>query len=1211
MFRKFILFSQHTHFGQYKSNRQLTRLTFLLFCFCVFFMLTTETAQAQVEFVENKGQWNEQVKFMSKAGDGSFYLRKTGYTVTQYHPDDVTAVTRPGHAVAEGKIPGSNQRIRAHAYAVEFEGASPAAIWGEKPIPTVNNYFIGNDPSKWAAGVQIFQAVYYKNVYPQIDIRYYIDNGSRLKYDFIVHPGGDYRQISMTYTGVNSLKLRKRELIIGTSLGESRELEPYSYQLGTNGRSQVETKYVLRGNTVTFQLKNYDPTKTLIIDPTQVFFSYSGSTADNWGFTATYGKDGSFYGGGIAHAQGFPANTGSFDQTFGGEYDISIMKLSPDGKNRIYATYIGGSRKDQPHSLIEDSQGNLVLAGRSNSSDYPVTELIKTDPKAEDYDIVVTKLNATGSALIGSIKIGGAAQDGVNIVDQSQLFTQSLKRNYGDDARSEVLVDANDYIYMAGSTSSKDFPVTSGVVQNQLAGKQDAVLLKIDPTCNNLIFATYLGGADDDAGYVLGLKPDGNIYVAGGTASADMNGISTSGVVKPTFSQTGSNGDPADGFILEVNANASAIVRGTYIGTGKADQIYGIALDNTGAVYIMGTSEGNMPVINANYSVSNAKQFICKLQPDLSDYVYATVFGAPNSTVPNISPTAFLVDRCENVYVSGWGGKANTSFIRGSSTLNMPTTPNAIKGASDPSGSDFYFFVLEKNAVSQLYGTFFGQDDTRAFGDHVDGGTSRFDRNGIIYQSICANCGRNTPFPGNPGSWSSTNQAVDGGKCNIGMLKIEMDFTGVKAAFQTIIDGIPNDSVGCAPLTVTFKDTLNRGKLYYWNFGDGASDTTTTPTTNHVYQNAGTYRVRLIAVDSATCNIADTSYRTVTAGVNRITPNFDALKIPPCENLGYQFVNLSTAVNGIGSETFVWDFGDGSAPVEATINTPVTHTYAGPGTYSVSLSVANDVFCNNPADTVKTVRLSPEVKAAFATAPRGCAPHTARFQNNSLGGLRFEWDFGDGTTATAEAPTHVYNNPGTYTVTMRAFDSTSCNKEDVTTFTIRVSAKPVTAFTYNPPTPQENTATNFTNTSTGAASYLWRFGDGDSSTMESPSHIFPSTGQFSVCLEATNSDGCADTVCTDVSALIVPILDVPSAFTPGKPGPNSTIKVEGFGIKSMKWTIYNRWGQKVFEADSKKSAWDGTWKGKPQPVDVYTYTLEAIFSDGSKVQKTGDITLIR
>ena len=186
-----------------------------------------------------------------------------------------------------------------------------------------------------------------------------------------------------------------------------------------------------------------------------------------------------------------------------------------------------------------------------------------------------------------------------------------------------------------------------------------------------------------------------------------------------------------------------------------ADQVYGIETDKFGFIYVMGTTEGYMAGKKCSLiQIRNAKQFISKLKPDLDSMVYSTVFGStgpPN--LPNISPTAFLVDRCENVYVSGWGGKSNTGFGEGNTT-GMPTTPDAIKPETDASGSDFYFFVLKKDAASQLYGSFFGQEDPPlgvnnpvTFGDHVDGGTSRFDRNGVIYQAMCANCFRTVHFP--------------------------------------------------------------------------------------------------------------------------------------------------------------------------------------------------------------------------------------------------------------------------------------------------------------------------------------------------------------------------------------------------------------------------------------------------------------------------------
>jgi len=938
-----------------------------------------ESAFCQIEFIENKGQWNKEVKFMSLAGSGAFYLQQNGFTVAQHNPDDIENIKERVHRQMTGTVPQrSVTKIRSHVYNVKFLNAQNPQILPDKPIPSTNNYFIGNDKSKWASGCRIFQGITYKDVYPGIDVRYYSDGGSNLKYDFIVHPGADVNNIAMKYTGANKLSVKNKQLVISTSLGENKELSPYTYQVTDNRREELDCRFIVEGDVVKFKVKNYARDKTLIIDPTEIFFSYSGSTADNWGFTATYGPDGSFYGGGIAFNSGFPASSGSYDELFNGDFDIAIIKLTPKGNSRVYATYIGGNSSDQPHSLIVDPQGNLVIAGRSKSTsstdpslNYPTT--VPVYGPGGGWDIVVTKLDAAGSALIGSMRIGGQQDDGVNIKDESASSGgSSLKRNYGDDARSEVLLDGSNNIYLTSCTQSADYKTTPGVFQPAPGGKQDAVVLKLNPDCNSVLFSTFLGGSENDAAYVLTLGSTNNIYVAGGTASNNLPGISASGVIKSLF-----QGGVCDGFVVELNNSGTAALRGTYLGTPAADQVYGIETDKFGFIYVMGTTEGDWVVKNAAFSNPGAKQFISKLKPDLSDYVYSTVFGStgpPN--LPNISPTAFLVDRCENVYVSGWGGKSNTGFGEGN-TKGMPTTPDAIKPQTDASGSDFYFFVLKKDAASQLYGSFFGQidppvgiNDPVTFGDHVDGGTSRFDRNGIIYQAMCGNCFRTVSFPGTFGAWSRTNQATAGGQCNLGLLKIEMNFAGVQAALRASINGVPYDTVGCVPLRVDFVDTLNKGKRYYWDYGDGSGDTTTDPSNFHIYTSIGTFRVRLIAVDSTTCNVFDTAYTNIKVGNNKVFLDFISSKLPPCTNLSYSFTNTSVSTRGpFNPNTFTWDFGDNSAPVRQGQSPPVMHTYAGPGTYIVKLAIDDTSFCNSPRSRARLPALSFVPSALDANRP--------------------------------------------------------------------------------------------------------------------------------------------------------------------------------------------------------------------------------------------------
>ena len=457
--------------------------------------------------------------------------------------------------------------------------------------------------------------------------------------------------------------------------------------------------------------------------------------------------------------------------------------------------------------------------------------------------------------------------------------------------------------------------------------------------------------------------------------------------------------------------------------------------------------------------------------------------------------------------------------------------------------------MLEKNANSQLFGSYFGQNG--GLGDHVDGGTSRFDENGVIYQAMCANCGGNAIFPTTPGSWATTNGSSN---CNEAAVKIEMNFAGVSAGVRAAINAVPYDTIGCVPLTVQFSDTLLKGKKYYWNFGDGSpSVTSSADSISHTFFTVGNYRVMLIAEDSTTCNVRDTSYVNIRVGDNVANLNFAFAKLPPCQSLTMQYTNTSTSSYGsFGPKTFIWDYGDGSPRDTVGFTPPRVHTYAAPGTYRVKLIIYDTSFCNSPDSIFGDIRLNPLVKAQFVTPAQGCVPYTAVFDNTSLAGTDFIWDFGDGTSSTQSSPTHVYNVPGVYRVRLIANDSSTCNLTDTSAyFNITVSPKPVANFSWSPNPPIENTPVLFTNLSTGAVRYLWNFGDGASSTLQNPSHQYEATGTYNAELIAYNNFECADTFNLDVNVIVIPLLDVPNAFTPGQPGRNAAIRVEGFGIKNM------------------------------------------------------------
>jgi gliding motility-associated-like protein len=1210
--------------------------------------------QSYLQFVENKGQWDSNIRFKGDMTTGAFALQKTGYRLLLHNKKDLEEVTRYMHNPAKVEDPNPRQTtakknenlpansdgagydgvpgvLRSHVYEMRFLNGNPnPGIVPDKPLPSYNNYFLGNDSSKWAGNCRIYQAITYQNVYKGIDVRYYTSNGV-LKYDFIVHPGANPNSIAMYYEGVESLKIVKGELHIKTSVDEVVENAPYTYQIVGGKRIEVPCRFDLKGNILQFKLEgNYSPDATLVIDPTMVFSTFTGSVSDNWGYTATYDGKGNFYSGGIVFTDnsgnaGFPVSNGAFQTNYGGGnggtcertgFDMGIMKFDPTGVNRVYATYIGGSGNDQPHSLVVDAGGNLIVAGRTSSSNYPSKGAIGNyGPLGGLLDIALTKLNASGSGIIASMRIGGSGDDGVNIRPKycAPVGPESIVRNYGDDSRSEVIVDKAGNILLASCTQSANFPTTTVSPQTTLAGAnakgraQDAVVMKFSPDLNSVIFSILVGGKDDDAAFVLAINPsDDHIFVGGSTASADFPGPKT-GAKYGSF-----QGGASDGFVMELASNG-VLLKDSYFGTSGIDMIYGIQFDKTGFPYIAGITTGTWPVVNANFSQAGGKQFISKLKPDLSDFVYSTVFGS-GSAVPNLSIIAFLVDRCENVYVSGWGGVANTVMEYPTGFTNgLSVTPDAYQKRTD--GSDFYFFVLEKNANSQLYGSFFGQYG--GYGEHVDGGTSRFDANGVIYQAMCANCSSPKPtgadrFPTTPGVWSESNAAGD---CNLAAVKIAFNLAGVGSGVRASINGVVRDTSGCVPMNAVFTDTLAQGKRYEWYFDDGSpSQVTTAPTVAHTFNTIGFYRVRLISIDSSTCNIADTSFVTMRVRDDQANLDFISTKLPPCTSLTYEFNNVSTAIKPFTNASFRWDFGDGTTQLAGSGK--VIHAYAGPGTYNVKLTLIDTNYCNEPDSVIKQIRISPTVKAQFSIPPYGCAPFTEVFENTSMGGMSFIWDFGDGTTSTTTDPTHLYNVPGTYKVRLIASDPNSCNLTDTSAyFNIVVSSSPKSAFDYSPKPTEANTPVIFSNAAVGGYSFKWLFGDGDTLFTVQPDtmvrHLYNASGNYNACLVTYNQYGCIDTTCQVIPVVIYNSVNIPNAFSPNGDGRNDKIYVRGYGITKMSWSIYNRWGTLVYFGSDPNEGWDGRYKGVLQPQDVYHYTLVIEFSGEEKTTKKGDITLLR
>jgi gliding motility-associated-like protein len=803
----------------------------------------------KVQFIQNLGQWEPQIKFMAHVPGGKVFIEEDKLT---FAIADVSNLHDRFFHPQEGGREDRPLIIQGHAFQILFPGSNPSPeIQATGKYDEYHNYFVGSDRSKWKGNVPLFAKLRLKEIWPGVDL-ILLGDGNKLKYEFEVR-GGNPANIKLQYVGLDAIEIDPLGgMRLRTSVGDVTDAAPVSFPEGSYGEpsSSIQTRFKQDGTTIGFEFWNPNenewsataPSSLFTIDPSLVFGSYTGSTSDNFGYTATYDTAGNLYGGGIAFGLGYPTTAGAFQvaygggaaSPFGGGFDISISKFNPTGTALVWSSFLGGSGNEQPHSLIANNAGELMVYGRTNSANFPVTPGAFQTAFAGQEDIIVTKINAAGSALIGSTYLGGSGRDGLNI--HTTFATSSLYQNYGDDARGEIMIDGNGNIYVASCTQSNNFPVTPGVLQGAFGGgQQDGVVVKFNPGLTGLIWSTYLGGSGNDAAYSMKIGAGNEPYVAGGTESANFP--VTAGTISNNYRGA------IDGFISRLNSTATGIVASTFIGTNAYDQCYFLELDQAGDVYVVGQTRGAFPVTAGVFSNPNSGQFVAKYSPTLNTTFFSTVFGTGGFQT-NISPTAFLVDRCGFIYVSGWGGFTNYS----GTTTGLPTTPGAFQTTTD--GSDIYLIVLQPDATGIEYATFYGGNQSD---EHVDGGTSRFDPNLVVYQAVCAGCGSFDDFPTTPGAVSQTNNSFN---CNLGVFKFAFDAQEVIANYTSIA----LDS--CAPFPVNFTNNSQGGLSYFWDFGDGT--TATTFNASHVYTVPGTYTVILVAVDSSSCNFSDTAVSIIT-----------------------------------------------------------------------------------------------------------------------------------------------------------------------------------------------------------------------------------------------------------------------------------------------------------------------------------------------------------
>lgn len=980
-------------------------------------------ADTEPRYIENKNQWRAPLQYVTRIPSGYMTVAPGQFGFVLY--DQQAAERRHLHA-HEGMTTLVNETgddcISAHQVQLNFIGANPSSCASASgPSDHYYNFFLGDDAAHWGARAFAYEHIVYRDWYPGIDLKLYDEHGE-VKYDFIVAPGADVSQIQWQYDGADQVGLDNGNLVVQTSLGHIIERKPYAYQEINGQRRAVSCHYVWQGDRVVLQFpEGYDACYTLVVDPLLIFSTYSGSRADNWGSTATPGEHGRLYSAGVTNwfvgrtlSGEFPATSGVFQTTYGGLYDIGILKYDSAGTQLLYATYLGGSQSESPHSLVMNASEELIVLGTTSSTDFPTTagafdrSFNGGDATAHvvEYqngsDMVVARISADGTRLLASTYLGGSDNDGLN------ESTSVLSRNYGDQLRGDVITDADGNIYISSVTASEDFPVRNSLGTTYNDGLSDALVMKLPPSLADITWAAFLGGSDLDASHTIKLDDAGNLYVAGGTTSADFP--VTSGAYQTAF------GGAVDGWLAHIKGDGSAIMQATFTGTSAYDQVYFLDLNAVGEVFVYGQTLGAMPVkpSGAVFVEPNSGQFLQKFDANLTNTIFSTVFGSGRG-IPDISPTAFLVNDCNNIYMSGWGGE-----VINSNTARLTVTADALQRTS--SGNDFYFIVLTDDASELLYATFLGGTQSQT---HVDGGTSRFDKGGIVYHAVCSGCAGTTPtgvpasdFPTTANAWSRTNNSRN---CNNAAFKF--DLASLRARIQTnsIKLNMPGLNKVCFPDPMVFQNRSTGGETYEWDFGDASGWVTSdTAYLVHRYAATGRYLVKLRAVDKGTCQGSDeASVYVDVVDTDIVVQDDDDM----CDNTTYQL----KAYNGA---QYLWTDESGTFTSQEAM--PIVHPK---DTTVYYVTVTEDNGCQR-RDTVQ-LNVIQVIHPDFSLSKLSNCFSTPFAQLTNLtdslrAGDQLYFDYGDGKTSEADIAEHHFEKDGVYTVKLVAIREFCVTEKTVT-----------------------------------------------------------------------------------------------------------------------------------------------------------------------------------
>jgi hypothetical protein len=696
----------------------------------------TNFVNLPMTFEGNVGQLDPQVKFLSRGSGYVVFLTSGGMVFSahsQFVPKDVAQANAQS---------AQNQKQNEAIIQLNMVGANPnpTAI-GEDQQPGKVNYFIGRDPKTWHTNVATYAKVHYKNVYPGIDLVYY-GNPSQLEYDFEVAAGADPQQIQFDVKGADSVSVDSNgDLVLQTKQGAFHIKSPVLYQTFNNMKLPISGGFSLKNATrVGFFLQGYDKTKPLVIDPVLVYSTYLGGSGDDQPSGIATDSAGNVYVAGYSNSINFPlATLGSLPS---GAMHVFVAKLDPTGSNLLYADYIGGNSQDYGYALVLDSTNDVYVTGSTASSDFPVVNPYQGSYPGS-FNAFLTEISADGSSLLYSTYLGGN----------------------GSDMPSSVSIDGSGDVFVAGNTSSSNFPVANAY-QASVSPNQGGMygtygfLTKFSPDGSYLVYSTYLSGNSNVAfncggtpcwpapySAISGIAVDtnGNAYAAGITNTYNFP---TTQAAYLTSDSTQLNG--MVGFVSKFSGTG-ALDYSTYFyeSSGILTNISAITVDSSGSAYVTGValSDGTFPITSTSicdpsvYGWACSYAFVTKFDAAASTLLYSTFLG-PNNYA---SPRAIALDANNDAYVVASTSSSSFGIVNGIE----PYT----------NGSDLLLVEIDPLASTQLFATYLGGS-----ADEFPAGVT-LDSNGNLY---IVGSSDSTDFPVTQGAF----QNMPGGNTDAFLLKI-------------------------------------------------------------------------------------------------------------------------------------------------------------------------------------------------------------------------------------------------------------------------------------------------------------------------------------------------------------------------------------------------------------------------------------------------------